>query len=372
MAKDNYLKVFLESKLKNFYFSITVRMFAISLIAVFIPIYLLNLNYSLKEVLLFFSLSYLISSLTVYFGIKLSVKKGTIYSLGLSIPLIITFYFLLYTLKTYNWPLYLLSLFLGLNSGFYWPAYHVYFSKSQNNNHSGKELALMDFFSFSLRLLAPVTGGLIIYFAGFKVLFGIVMVVLFLSLMPLFKSKEVILDHEISIIEAFKTPSKKDYFAFLSEGIEPVLGTVIWPIFIFFAILNSYISLGFVTSLSILFSMIFILLVGKLFDKNNKLLLKISSFSNSFIWIIRFFVKTSFQIYLTDSFYGFSRRALLLSFNSLTYKKANKGDIYNYFIAREISITFFRSLFLFSLIFISNLEYSFLIGSMGSLLYLFL
>ena len=81
------------------------------------------------------------------------------------------------------------------------------------------------------------------------------------------------------------------------------------------------------SSLSILFSLVFVFIVAKFSDIHRKLVLKIGAILNTVMWGIRFFVKTTFQVFTVDSFYGISQTLISIPYDALSYDKANKSNI---------------------------------------------
>lgn len=92
---------------------------------------------------------------------------------------------------------------------------------------------------------------------------------------------------------------------------------------------------------------------------------------NAIIWGVRFFVKTTFQVIIVDSFYGISQTLSIIPFETLSYDKANKSNIVKFTIFREISIHIGKVILFLVMTLISTLSISFLFGGGASLLYLF-
>lgn len=367
----SYFLHFLRNReLDELYASVAIRSFAMSMINIFIPIYLLKLNYSLPSVLLFYAILNLVHALFVIPAAKISSKFGFKHSILFSIPLLLFFYILLYTLEMYQWPLYLLAIIFGINNSLFWVGYHTDFARFSKMKYRGEEIGFVKIFSSIFSVAGPLIGGLILAFTSFKFLYIIVSLLLFISAIPLFFSRDIHNPTNFSIKQIFTDQKIKDYLAFIGHGIESGVGATIWPIFIFFSILNSFASLGFITTLSLFFSLIFMFIIGRFSDVRRRLVLRLGGIFNAIIWGIKTIVTTSFQVFVIDSFYGITRTMREVPFDALSYDKANKRNIVEFIVFREIVIQTGRVILFISMMFIADFVTGFIFGGGASLLYL--
>jgi len=371
MHKPHHILHFLKNReLNELYMSIALRSFALSMISIFIPIYLLKLNYSLFSVLVFYIVLNSAHALFVIPAAKISSRFGFKHSIFFSIPVLIIFYLSLYTLEQYNWPLFILAIILGISNALFWIGHHIDFSKFSDSKNRGKEIGTANIISSVFYVIGPFIGGSILLLLGFKALFVMVSIILMVSIIPLFFSKDIYDPMNFTIKSIFKGQKIRDALTFMGHGIESGVGMTIWPIFIFFSILNNYLTLGLVSSLSLSFSLIFIFIVGKFSDIHRKLILKIGAVSNAIIWGIKSFVKTSLHVFVIDSFYGISQTLISIPFIALSYDKANEDNIVKFIIFREITIQIGRILLFTVMLFITDLIISFIFSGGVSFLYL--
>ena len=155
---------------------------------------------------------------------------------------------------------------------------------------------------------------------------------------------------------------------------ESAVGSVVWPIFIFFMIFGGkYIYLGSVTTFSLIFSSIFIFVIGRFSDKNRGLALKLGVTANALVWLIRTSVKMVSQVFVIDALYGIAKVSKDIPFDALSYDKAAKGSIVKFTMFREITSNLGSSALFVIMIFIADLTNSFTFGGvLGSLLQLLL
>jgi hypothetical protein len=158
--------------------------------------------------------------------------------------------------------------------------------------------------------------------------------------------------------------------AYFGKGVEHATGIIIWPVFLFFLVLNSYTSLGFVFTVSLFFSLVFSFVVGRFSDLDRRLSLRIGVLFNALVWVFRAFARTPLLVYIADSLYGMSQTMVTVSFNTLNYDKAREGrnNIIKTIILREASIGTSATLFFIALYFFSDYFMTFLFAGGASLL----
>ena len=182
---------FLKDKLNEMYLAHSMHTFALTLIGIFIPIYLLQLGFVLKEVLMFYILVFFFSGLALYPTSKISSKLGLKHTMLGAIIFNFIFFILLFKLKTTPIPLWILALMVGTAGVLYWMPLNTLFAKFSDNKHRGSETAKLFTFPMIGSIIAPTLGGFIAVYFGFNALILITMGFLLISLIPLFMTKEV-------------------------------------------------------------------------------------------------------------------------------------------------------------------------------------
>lgn len=372
MHHHNFWHFFKYKELNELYISMAVRSFSLSMIGIFMPIYLLNLGFSFSSVALFFAvLAFSHAVGTIPAGL-ISARFGYKHNILFSVPLLILAFLALYTLETFNWPLLAISVLFGVNNSLFWTGYHSDFSRFSHKKKRGSELSYSKIITSLFHVLGPITGGIVISLVGFKVLFVIVSILFFVAVFPLFKTKDVHDKFHFSLKDVFLKRKVKESFAFVGFGFERVAAGLVWPVFVFFFLLGeSYNSLGILSSISLLFSFVFVFAIGRFADDYRKIILKIGAIANAFVWIVKSFVRTGMQVFMIDSVYGITSASYSLSFDAISYDKANKGNIMKYIVYREFMINMGRAVLFAALIFVSDLLFGILSGGvLGSLLML--
>ena len=193
-------RYFPRKKLNQIYISVLLRSFAISLISLFIPIYLYKeAGYSLEQTLLFFIFYSVIFAISTPLVAKFSAHFGVKHTILSSVPLFLLFTLLMYLLPKYNIPLVILSAVLGLYVAFYWMGLHLIFYYDSDRKHRGEEFGKRQVLTIIGSTLGPLCGGLMIKFIGFYSIFLLTSILLLFSALFLFLSKENHIKYHFSL-----------------------------------------------------------------------------------------------------------------------------------------------------------------------------
>ena len=342
MHKHRSILHFLKNReLDELYACVGIKYFAVSMIGIFIPLYLLSVDYSLIQVFLFYAI---ISIIHGTFGIiagKITSKYGIKHTILFSVPILILFYTLLYLIPNFPILFYIAPIFYGIHSSMFWIAFHSEFSKVSKKKDTGKAISIRKLLINVFSVLGPLIGGLIITFLGFKILFGVVSLLLLCSTIPLFKTKDIYFSYDISLKKAFQKRTLKNYIGHIGYGIESC-GGLLWPLFVFFLVITNFAGLGFLTTVSLVFSFIFIFLIGYFSDIHKHHVMRYGATLNAITWIFKIFATTTIFVFVIDSFYGLTKSSMNIPFDTISYEESKKKGILNFMIFREAIIHFSR------------------------------
>ena len=347
----SYLLFFLKKESDRFFASMAIRGFGFGMITIFVPIYIYQYFNSLPLCFLFFAGIYGLYGALSPFGGLVMMKFGVKKSILISIPLFWGFFVCLLLFNIF-WAFIPISIILySLGMVFFWPAYHVNFSRVSETAKLGKEVGKLNFITAAPGILAPIVGGVILTVFGYSTLFVAVLCVLFSSAIPLFFSKEFRPIYSDSYLNAYKRIFKKEnrYYtlAFIANGIETVINLNLWPLFLITMAIG-YLAIGGITTVALGVSLLFTLYMGRITDRmDRKKLLAIGSVLTSGAWIGKFFVVNPASAFIAQSFYKLSRTAAAIPYQTILYEKAkNKGqEIDEFIVYRNIVITSSRAIF---------------------------
>lgn len=337
---------FLKKELPQIYFSTALHSFGISLLGLFIPLYLYQeRGFSLVETFSFFILYSLIFALFTPLAAKFSAQYGAKHVIIFSIPLYLIFVALLYLLSSFPVPLSIIAVFLGTSQAFYWLGLHLCFLHASDNQHRGEEVGLHSAASLGGSLFGPFIGGAIIVYLGFTSVFILVTVLLIASAFILFLSKENHYCYNFSLKSIINFKQWRNSLFFVARGAQVMAQGVVWPIFIFF-ILKDYLSLGLIGTIISLISAILFWLVGKYSDRQDKRkIIRFVFTFESLSWIIRAFVTTVSQVFVATIFGAITHGFQESPVKALEYDQAKK-NIASYLVNREIFMCIGRILIL--------------------------
>ena len=94
--------------------------------------------------------------------------------------------------------------------------------------------------------------------------------------------------------------------------------------------------MGLVSSLTLGVALISVIFIGKFSDIYRRKILKIGSVFNAVIWIVKSFIITPVQVFITDAFYGVSRVTMDVPFDAINYDKAKEEQRVKIILQREM------------------------------------
>lgn len=357
----------------------TIIALANGMMTLFLPIFLLQgFSNSIFWVIIFYIAGYFIYGLLVPFGAMAMNKLGLKTSMIIGRVFILLFYLSLYFF--HNNPL-LFAVLANVNllifRLLYWVPYHVGFAEFTEGKYRGRQMSYLAVLGYIVGIGAPLFAGLLLSEYSFDILFIITMVILGLAIIPLGKLSEVKARFEFSYLQSFKELLKRGNqrlgIAYLADGAQGFVGIVIWPIFIYQILQGQYLAVGAVTSLIVIGTIIFQLLMGKYTDEFPKRrLMQIGSSFYALGWLAKAFVATALQIFVIGTFHQFMAIVLRTPFDALRYEQfADTGSyVDEYTVLREMSICFGRVLMgvlLIVLISLIGFQAAFILAALVSL-----
>jgi len=340
------------------YLTNTIRVLAVSLVGIFLPIYIYNISKSY----LFFNQDIVINGISwviAYFLLRSIFTLVSLLFLGnlifskihFQLSMIISFVFLVTEILL--WYLSAGNLFLiliaGVLAGFkvtlYWVPYHIFFLRKSGRKIKsfGKNTSTRFFLTRIISSIGPAIGGLIIINFGFNVLFMTSILLLVVSALPIalvihdWKHRE---HNMVKVIRKYVLNSKYKRIAisYIGEGVDSLIYVIFWPILLYLVI-NNFAKIGFINSLSFLLSSIAILQIGRLIDKHGAYKIHgIGVIINSLLYIPRMFFRVPALFYSLDVADKFVTGMYSLPIMYTTYEKARKLGGSDYILFREVCI----------------------------------
>ena len=359
MEKEHHeIHYFHLKEIHQMYLTMAIRSLAISTISLFIPLILLELGRSLVEVLiyqLFFPLfAYIVFLISGKFISSIGVK----HTMMISIPFFIIHYLLIYTIDIISWPIIILSLSAGLASGLFWFAFHIEFSKFTNAKKRGSQIGLLNSITMGISIIGPILGAAIIALFSSKLLLIINIILISLSIIPLFFSKDSKITLHIKAKDILYTTTIRQRISFIAEGVRAYSAVIFWPIFLFILSFG-YLVVGSVYTIVRIINTITSMLVGKYLDSHDsKKVLKSGTIIDAISLGLRAFIPLSaITVTSITSLGGVGFTVLHNAYSKLWYEKAHKQGA-AFILSRELYLEIGRmSIVFFALVLFISLQY---------------
>jgi MFS family permease len=346
-----YFRYLVKKEISELYLATAILSFASSTVLIFESLYLYQLGFKIQQIALLLIFNYLLFLILLPFGGKIAVKFGFEHSILYSVPFLILYYLFLYFTKDYFLMIPLFILTGVIFKVLYWVAYHANFSYYGTKREFGKQLGFLYAIVSLVMLAGPFLGGFILDNFGFLALFSVQAVLLLISTLPLFKTKEKFKPKQFGYWEAWKRLFEKkgigETIGFMAFG-EEVVGMFFWPIFIF-VMVETYTATGLVVSLSTLAMALFSLWWANIVDGGGKIK-KWYYFGGicfyAFTYFLRIFTKTPAGVLTMGVFDRIGRSAVDIPTYALIYRKAREVGSVNQAVKFEMGLSLGKVLIL--------------------------
>jgi hypothetical protein len=334
----NLLKFANTEMIEMFLFKI-LKEIAFGLLDIFIPIYFLTQGMPISIIMVIFTVRSLVHGLTVLsFGKKVLFKLGIKHTFTLTTLLYILSFIDITQGLTLGYII-LWVLLIGVADALYASSYHTFLSLKVDNKKAGKEVAIMEIIAVIVNIATPFLGAVFIAIFGFKHMFVVGSIILLISTIPLFFSKEVDISGQIykkglSNLRDFRNHKKKIFISTIGNGLQGS-GDPLWSSLYIYKLLGGIEILGGITS-GVSFVKIFsFYLSGKRIDKGKSMF---NTGINGSIFA-RFFIFGSFNPYIavmSNTLEGAISPMFSIPYNTIFYKSLRGENTISYVIAHEI------------------------------------
>jgi MFS family permease len=342
------------TELNELYATMTLRTLGASLIAIFIPIFLLKIGYSLRDIFAINLMMYSLEFLLEYPCTVLIRKYGPKHLIALSLPFLIAHFLLLMTLPTYHWPLWTIAATGGITMATFWQAYHYDFSRTKHRKKTSREVSKLYISIALMGAIAPFIGGYIATHFGISWVYALATFILIIAALPLLKTGE---PHrrvrKINLGRVDIRDIKMDVLANMGSAVEATSGGIVWPLFIFL-IIASYQGVGLITSLALVITVLVTYFVGRWSDKTNrKKYIKMGGLMSSFSFILQTLASTVLHVFSLNIFRSLANSVFATPFASEYYLHADEQSRSEYLFYMESAVDLGRVI-LFFVLFVST------------------
>lgn len=305
---------------------------ASDLLGIFLPIFLYTIFHNnIQPLLFYYGISSLLYAIVVAWGALQLNRFGFRRALRWSALFGALFYVVVYFVRPENAvPLLTLSIVVAtIYRVLYWVPYHVDFAKFTDRKNRAKEVSLLAATGDILGVFIPLVAGFFIARFGFQVLFVMAMVLYGISVIPYITlphaHEKFGWSYRTTWQKLFARDRRATTLAFMANGAESVVATIIWPVFIFQLLSGNYFEVGAISSLIVGAAVLLQLFLGKSIDaavEREEKLLHAGSVLYALGWILKMFIVTAFHLFIVGAYHSIMKIVMRIPFDALTYEVA--------------------------------------------------
>jgi len=327
-----------------------LRSFSLSMVTIFIPIYLYKIGFGFSNILLFYVFLYFFELILEYPAAMFVRRMGPKHSMVASLPFLIIHIWQLFTLSSYHWTPIVLALTISVSLALFWEGYHYDFSRSKHTAKATKEVGKLYIILTLAGASAPLIGGAIATFFSFQSVLFIIMVLLTLGSIVLFRTKDTnFRKGRLNFKNLSIKNISRDLLSYGGLGWETLSTMTIWPLFLFI-IIGSYFKLGLLASLTIIVTIFTTYWVSLRADKNKRIhYIKTGGFLGAIIGMAQIFVETITQAFAINLGRSFAQSIFKPTYDSEYYLHADEQSRSEYIFLMESVVDLSRLIFYFLL-----------------------
>jgi MFS family permease len=348
----------------------TVDTFGSGLISVFIPVFLLTLGYSLKMVMGWYLIQETVFLGSTYLSVYSSNNIGLVHTLQIKflfqLANLVLLLFLPHSPVLFFW----IPIMIGLNMAFHWIPLNILFLRNTNGESIGGSLSKLSAYPKFFSMFCPIIGAFVISQYSYNALFILAIIIISTSSFPLWPLRSEKTNFIFTKESVRKIWDVNKVF-FLPEVLSSVGETsiILLNIFIYIKLL-SVTKVGLIGSITLLASVVFTLIFGKLADRWDKhKMIRVASILCAGSWLSCFYIGIKFPIpwlfYIGTFTLSLSIRAFVVSYQSLLFNNARESDA-QFLVLREIpNVTGRLILYLFVLVFTNYMHLVFVMAALS-------
>lgn len=322
---------FMRDEYHDLIISKVFRNFAISLVAIFVPIYLLQLGFSLYHIILYeiimLTTGMCLHLLYNYLFKFIGLKKYFVFSYIVSLLYFGVLYSAEKILLITNEIIFICSIavMIAMYGSSYWLAYHNYFVAVSHKKDAGKKFGALEGIPILTSITSPFIGAVLITAFGFQGTFVATILLLAIGAGALFFSKDIKVNPDTSIKKIIDKKNIKRNVLFSLEGLIFIPAGLCWPILLYYLGVSIKL-IGFLYLISNIINAFIIMWTGKQVDKQNYSFVNLGSWGFSISLLIRGISRSIYLLTASQSLGGLSAPFWSVPMHALTYKKIKKHN----------------------------------------------
>ena len=310
---------------------------ATAILSIFLPIFLYQVSGGLFVVVgAYYAAISLIYVLTLAPAMKLVNRIGFSHALAIGAVFAVIMGIFLFKLEDTNLHFYMLPLMAAMVGYwlFHWVPFQVDFILFSSLETRSQKVSLSMATTAILVVVGPLLAAVIVIQAGYKALFGLVMILMTIAAFSYLLVPESRTKFTWSIPHTWRQLfSRKHRNVIVGEyanGAETVVNIIVWPIFLYEILDGDLLEIGAVSTIVVAVTVGVQLLLGKYLDTHVGSLektLKMGSSLYAIGWIVKIFVLSTLQVFLVGLYHNLVRIFTRTPFLSILYdRSAEQGN----------------------------------------------
>jgi hypothetical protein len=318
----------------------TLKGVALSLVGLYVPVFLLVNEYSLSQVITFYIVVHAVGLFYTFLLLLPLIRRKSLISIfKFHYPIEIIYFLLLIALPFIheNW-IWLIAAIGGISNMTYWVPLNMLLIRSADKKKMGSDLGVFFALPKIFGIAGPLISAFLIPLIGFVPVFVIAMVGLVLSYLPLLgmKGHDLVQSFDLRLGNIWSKLRERK-FLFILEGFDNIVEESEWFWGIFaFILIGTLQAPGYIGALEALGGAAFMLVVGKKANKHPMPLIFTAAAGLILVWGLRFFIETPLPAYIISIAASFVMTLFLVPYFSVIYKAVKDRKEEEFLILREI------------------------------------
>ncbi len=309
-------------------------------VGIFIPIYLLELNYSFFTVVAWLAIHHLSLMGGAFLAVRVSNIIGLVRCWYVRILLVAVLFGGLVLLPEYSSLLFFLALISGTEAAFFWIPYNILTVRKTEAATMGSSLAFMSNVGSIFGMAVPIIAAVLIVSYGYAFLFAIALMFILVSIISVLPLRSEKTDFQFKAQEIAKVVRVNRHFI-IPEIIDN-LGQdaqVIWILFIFITAL-SVVDIGILGVFVGIVGLAITHITGALIDTwDKKTVVRLGAAGTTVMWIASYLVAiwapTPLLLYLVTVLRGFILGIFVAAYGAIMFNRARGADA-QFLVLREV------------------------------------
>ncbi len=356
------------------YINSALRTFAVSLVGVFLPVFLFlraqdlmgkGVSYGFYGIIIYFFIHRFVVAIFLLPAAKIISSIGYRWTIFVANLLLIGLLGLLSMADRVFWVIPVAAVLHGLQNPLYWMSYRSLFAREGVLSNLGRQVGFSAIFTQITAISGPVLGGVIITLWGFSALFIVALVVVIASGIPFFLMPKHKHKYDIGLVDLFNwlknTKHRNEEISFLGRRIDDFINSLFWPVFVF-TVLGDFEKQGLAVSLGLVASAVMVYFAGRIFDtKHSFKAYRFGVIANSIMWIMRGFVRNLSQLLMVEVGSSAVSPLYWVTYDSLLYERAREKDeeVAVFMVGRHFVINFAMFAVLLFALLVARYEFRF-------------